>query len=179
MPLAMSALNFAHRAHAGQFRDGDSAIPYLHHPLEVAHLLRWIGGVAEESQIAAALLHDTVEEGGAALSEIESEFGSRVSTLVSELTRTEPALDQIASLTKKEVYELRTNLMLSDIDRMSPEAQRIKLADRLSNWREAKLVRSSKRLDRYRTQTKQILKAIPRRVSPRLWDTLFEECDSE
>ena len=113
------------------------------------------------------------------MSEIESEFGSRVSTFVSELTRTEPALDQIASLTKKEVYELRTNLMLSDIDRMSPEAQRIKLADRLSNWREAKLVRSSKRLDRYRTQTKQILKAIPRRVSPRLWDTLFEECDSE
>lgn len=160
-------------------RDGESALPYLHHPLEVAHLLRWLGGVTDEAQIAAAILHDTVEESGVSAAQIEEEFGVKISSLVDELTRTEPTQDQVAARTKQEIYELRTSLMMQGILKMSPEAQRIKLADRLSNWREAKLVRPRKKLARYRAQTKLILKAIPRSVSPPLWDTLSRECDSE
>lgn len=176
MTLTDAALDFAHRAHLGQTREGKSPLPYLHHPLEVAWLLAHVGGVSDCEAIAAALLHDTVEEANVRLEKIEEEFGSRVCILVRELTRREPSGEAASALTKEDLYDLRTSLLLEGIKQMSPTAQRIKLADRLSNWRHAEKVRRPKRLERYRRQTKSILAAIPRSVSPTLWDTLNAEC---
>lgn len=178
MTLTDAALDFAHQAHLGQTREGRELVPYLHHPLEVAWLLTHLGGVSDCEEIAAALLHDTVEESHACLEQIEQEFGSRVCALVRELTRTEPSAEAASSLTKKNLYELRTKLLLKGIRQMSATAQKIKLADRLSNWRHAQKVRTPKRLQRYRIQTKSILDAIPRSVSPLLWDTLKAECSN-
>ncbi len=178
MNLPAAALEFAHNSHRGQSREGDAGIPYLHHPLEVASLLFQIGGVADHEDIAAAILHDTIEEGGISQNDIEEKFGRVISHLVGELTRAEPSEDQAQVLTKIELYELRTNLLLAGIKVMSPRAQRIKLADRLSNWREAKAVRRTKKLARYGRQTLAILEVIPRSVCPPLWDTLKEECSN-
>lgn len=176
MTLTDAALDFAHRAHLSQTREGKAPLPYLHHPLEVAWLLAHLGGVSDCEEIASALLHDTVEEANVSLEKIEEEFGSRICSLVRELTRNEPLAEVTSAMSKKDLYDLRTKLLLQGINEMSPTAQRIKLADRLSNWRHAQKVRTRKRLERYRIQTKSILAAIPRSVSPPLWDTLKAEC---
>ena len=176
MELTAAALEFAHQAHQGQFREGAASLPYLHHPLEAAGLLFHIGGVTDPEEISAAILHDTIEEGGVSLAEIEERFGAKTGRLVSELTRKEPTPQEALGLSRDQLYELRTRLLLEGISRMSEAALRIKLADRLSNWREARVVRSKKKLDRYRLQTQAILAAIPRSVSPPLWDTLKAEC---
>lgn len=177
MSLLHDALAFAAECHKDEVRDGRDSLPYLHHPLEVAHILRWEAGVTDTEVLTAALLHDTIEEGGAELEEIQVKFGLRVAELVGELTRSEPSPEETAGKTKEEVYQLRTEMMLKEIRLMSPTAKLIKLADRLSNLREAVLVRTVRKLNRYKQQTRLILLEIPRDTSPQLWDKLAALCD--
>ncbi len=177
MNLLHAALAFAADCHKDEVRDGSFSLPYLHHPLEVAHILRWKSGVIDSEILASAILHDTVEEGGAELGDIESRFGARTASLVGELTRSEPTMEETSGLSKESVYQLRTTMLLADIRHMSAEAKMIKLADRISNLNEAVLVRGPRRLQRYKEQTKLILAEIPRDISPALWDTLESLCD--
>lgn len=177
MNLLHAALAFAAECHKDQNRDGSFCLPYLHHPLEVAQILRWQGGVIDSEILSAAILHDTVEEGGADFEVLEEKFGSRSAGFVRELTRTEPTPEQKLGLGKEEIYILRTELMLNDIRQMSAEAKTIKLADRISNLQEAILVRGPRRLARYKEQTLLILQEIPRETSPALWDKLRALCD--
>jgi guanosine-3',5'-bis(diphosphate) 3'-pyrophosphohydrolase len=175
--LLHAALAFAAECHKEAVRDGRDSLPYLHHPLDVANILRWEAGITNQEVLCAALLHDTIEEGGAQIAEIQEKFGLRVAELVDELTRTEPSPEETAGKTKEEIYQLRTEMMLKEIRIMSQSAGLIKLADRLSNLREAVLVRTPKKLLRYKEQTRLILQEIPREISPQLWDTLAGLCD--
>ncbi|MCG9895498.1 MAG: HD domain-containing protein [Fimbriimonadaceae bacterium] len=175
MTLLHRATLFAAEAHPGQDRDGEAALPYLHHPLEVARNLRWVAGVTDPEMLAAALLHDVVEETGRTLEELEDRFGTRVAGLVRELTRTEPSAEQTEGLSRDEVRELRSRMLLEEIARMSPEAQIIKLCDRLSNLEEAGWTRSEKRYRRYVKQSRRFLEIIPRTVNPPAWDRLRQE----
>ena len=77
--LLNRAYVFAMKAHGSQLRaSGD---PYFHHPVEVAGILT--GFKLDSASIATALLHDTVEDTGATLEEIERLFGRTVARLVS------------------------------------------------------------------------------------------------
>lgn len=78
------ALDFARARHAGQKRGGGG--DYLCHPLRVALLLWETGGVKDPNMIAAALLHDTVEDGGADPFDIEDAFGHKIGDLVRAMT---------------------------------------------------------------------------------------------
>ena len=83
--LIKSAEIFARSRHAGQFRKGDAQEPYIVHVEEVAELVTAWGG--SESAIAAAWLHDTVEDcPPTSFAEIEQEFGSEVAGIVREMT---------------------------------------------------------------------------------------------
>jgi guanosine-3',5'-bis(diphosphate) 3'-pyrophosphohydrolase len=82
-PLVRSAWEFAREAHAGQRREVDGA-PFVLHPLEVAVLLR--GADAGDLLVAAGLLHDAVEQGGATLDGLEAAFGPHVARLVADVT---------------------------------------------------------------------------------------------
>lgn len=72
-PMALKAFYLADNAHAGQTRK--SGEPYIEHPMSVAELL-WHQGIKEDEIIAAAILHDTIEDTSLTLSEIYNEINS-------------------------------------------------------------------------------------------------------
>lgn len=166
------ALRWAAELHSGQVRDGAMALPYITHPVEVLIRLRWVGGILDEELLCVAVLHDTLEECDVDASEIERRFGSRVASLVKELTRYEPGPSETAGLTSDQIYELRSRTLLDEIANMSSEAMAVKLSDRLSNLEEAVRVRALKKLKRYVQQTDAILNAVPKSVNPDLWDAV-------
>ncbi|MGI8924340.1 MAG: hypothetical protein ACR2HJ_09945 [Fimbriimonadales bacterium] len=62
---------------------------------------------------------------------------------------------------------------------ISPESQTIKLADRLSNVVGAHATREGKKLKRYIEQTEKLLRIVPRKVNPALWDAVKREADKQ
>jgi (p)ppGpp synthase/HD superfamily hydrolase len=121
--LVRDALDTARDAHAGQTRNGSDGAPYIEHPLAVADLLAE-QGFAEEV-LAAALLHDVVEESETGVPEIAVRFGKPVGGLVDALTDEE----------KIEDYERRKEAHRAQVAAAGPEALAIYAADKLTNIR--------------------------------------------
>lgn len=134
--------------------------------------LRYIGGLTDEAVLAAAALHDVVEECGVTLEDVESRFGAEVGALVREVTRQEPAAETAAGLSEAELWDVRSRMLLEEIGAMSPRAQAIKLADRASNLTSALATRTGEKKARYIRQSYLILEIIPRDVNPALWDAV-------
>ncbi len=115
------AAAFAAKAHEGVFRKG-TRIPYITHPIEAAVIVS--GFTEDEEMIAAALLHDVVEDAGVTREQLEADFGSRVAHLVA---------DESEDKTKS-WFERKQNT----VRRMSGASRDIKilmLGDKLSNIR--------------------------------------------
>jgi hypothetical protein len=83
LPLAHSAVEFAEDRHAGQRRRSDDA-PFVVHPLEVASLLHRSG--YPDRVVAAAVLHDVLEDTDVERSQLEELFGKEVSDLVADVS---------------------------------------------------------------------------------------------
>jgi len=83
-PLVHSALEQARADHAGQVRNGSGGMPYIEHPIAVAARLEE-QGYGEEA-VAAALLHDVVEDSETTLDELREKFGEAVAGIVGVLT---------------------------------------------------------------------------------------------
>jgi myo-inositol-1(or 4)-monophosphatase len=83
MELASEAIAFAVKAHDGMRRKGND-VPYILHPMEAAVIVGTMS--ADQELIAAAALHDVVEDAGITLDEIEAKFGRRVRELVASET---------------------------------------------------------------------------------------------
>ena len=83
MELVSEAISFAVKAHDGMRRKKSKA-PYILHPMEAAVIVGTISD--DQNLIAAAILHDVVEDAGIAIDEIEEKFGSRVRELVESET---------------------------------------------------------------------------------------------
>jgi (p)ppGpp synthase/HD superfamily hydrolase len=124
MPLVEKAFDFAREAHKGQKRKYTGG-PYFDHPVEVAKIVK--GVFHTEEMIAAALLHDVVEDCGVLLAEIEEKFGARVRYLVDMLSDPEKLPGNRAAR-KAQVRE-RWQTAPSAAD----DARTIKLADMISN----------------------------------------------
>jgi (p)ppGpp synthase/HD superfamily hydrolase len=169
MRMVEDAIAFATRRHAGQWLEGECPLPYILHPLEVLMRLRYEGGVTDEELLATAVLHDVVEQAGAKPSSVRKRFGSRVADLVMELTRKEPDPSLVEALSKDQLWELRANLLLSEIAAMSPDAQKVKLADRRCNLELAIAGKKNAKLERYVWQTRRILGTIPCERLPGIW----------
>lgn len=169
------AIEFAVAAHAGDYRDGDTPLPYVSHVIEVMSLLRYVGGVLDEELLVIACLHDVLEETSCTPDLLEEQFGSRVAQGVVALTRYEPTTAERESLTEKQIWELRSSILLAEIAQMPQEIQAVKLADRLANIRQAKVTRKPKKLARYKRQTEEMLRLIPSSVNPTLWQAVFVE----
>jgi RelA/SpoT family (p)ppGpp synthetase len=125
-PLLNRAYVYAMRAHGEQKRaSGD---PYFSHPLEVAAILTDLK--LDDATIAAALLHDTIEDTAATRIEIDQMFGKDIGALVEGLTK----LKKLDLVTKeaKQAENLR-KLLLAIADDV--RVLLIKLADRLHNMR--------------------------------------------
>ncbi len=124
--LLNRAYVYAMRAHGEQKRaSGD---PYISHPLEVAAILTRLK--LDDATIAAALLHDTIEDTDATRAEIDRLFGHEIGLLVEGLTKLK-RLD-LVSKEAKQAENLR-KLLLAIADDV--RVLLIKLADRLHNMR--------------------------------------------
>ncbi|HPL30736.1 MAG TPA: bifunctional (p)ppGpp synthetase/guanosine-3',5'-bis(diphosphate) 3'-pyrophosphohydrolase, partial [Anaerolineae bacterium] len=126
-----SAYDFAAKAHEGQVRA--SGEPYLEHPLSVGLTLAEYQ--LDAAAIAAALLHDVVEDCDVTLEDIESRFGSDVARLVDGVTK----LKRLVSRGEEREIDSRTQaenlrkLLMATADDL--RVVLIKLADRLHNMR--------------------------------------------
>lgn len=84
--LFIDANYFAAKAHEGQLRQGVLRLPYITHPLEVVNILAMAGFANDYEILAAAILHDVVEDCGVPLETLRAEFGDVVASLVQEVT---------------------------------------------------------------------------------------------
>ena len=124
--LLNRAYVYAMKAHGGQKRaSGD---PYFSHPLEVAAILTNLK--LDDATIAAALLHDTIEDTDATRAEIDAVFGSDIGQLVEGLTKLNRL--ELVSREAKQAENLRKLLLAIAED---VRVLLVKLADRLHNMR--------------------------------------------
>lgn len=89
--LVADALTLAREAHAGQIRNGSGGMPYIEHPQAVAALLAEHG--FGDEVLAAALLHDVVEDSETTVEELRERFGEPVAGLVDTLSDDESIAD--------------------------------------------------------------------------------------
>ncbi|MEM8694906.1 MAG: HD domain-containing protein [Pseudomonadota bacterium] len=122
--LLLEAAHFAADRHRDQRRKGRGAVPYVNHPLDVAALLAE-HGIDEIDLLAAAILHDTVEDTDTEIEEIEQRFGPHIAAIVGEVTDDK-------SLEKAE----RKRLQIEHAPHKSREAKLLKIADKTCNLRD-------------------------------------------
>ena len=128
MELVSEAIAFAVKAHDGMRRKKSEA-PYILHPMEAAVI---VGTVSEDQTlIAAAALHDVVEDAGITLDEVEERFGKRVRELVESETE-----DKRADLPPSDTWRIRKEESLRVLKNTDDIAVLIVwLGDKLANMR--------------------------------------------
>ncbi|WP_170006265.1 HD domain-containing protein [Bacillus fonticola] len=119
-----SAQDLATRAHAHQVRD--SGEPYITHPEAV--FFRLCHEQADADTLAAAWLHDVVEDTDVTLDSIREQFGETIAFFVEGLTKGPRQLNE-----PKELYRTRQNHRLLDYVMQDPRIGLIKCCDRLHN----------------------------------------------
>ena len=125
LPLILRALDFAALKHRDQRRKDAQASPYINHPIALANVLVHEGGVSEPLVLAAALLHDTLEDTQTTPAELNATFGDAITRVVEEVTDDK-------SLLKAE----RKRLQIEHAATISREAKLVKLADKICNVRD-------------------------------------------
>jgi len=117
----LDAIVFARMKHVNQFRK-DGRTPYVTHLLRVAKSLEAIFGVRDLKVLAAAVLHDTIEDTTTDYDDLEERFGSEVADLVGWLTKD-----------KRLPEKMREAVYLKALRKAPVEAKFIKLADVYDN----------------------------------------------
>ena len=155
--LVEKAYFIAKKAHEGQFRF--SGEPYIIHPVSVAIILYNLGMDGES--MAAALLHDVVEDTDMTKENIQEEFGEDVANLVEGVTK----LGKVPIFTKEEQQAENVRKMLMA---MSQDIRVIiiKLADRIHNMRTLSFMRPDKRREKAQ-ETLEIYAPIAHRLGIR------------
>lgn len=120
--LLFRALTFASEKHQHQRRKDAEARPYINHPIAVATILANEGGITSPEILAAAILHDTIEDTETCREELAGLFGEKIAAIVTEVTDDK-------SLPKIE----RKQLQIAHGPTLSDE---VKLADKISNLRD-------------------------------------------
>ena len=125
LALLLKALAFAAARHRDQRRKDAGASPYINHPIALADVLVNEGRVHDVTVLAAALLHDTLEDTETQPGEIESGFGAGILGVVLEVT-------DDRNLAKAD----RKRLQIEHAAHISREAKLVKLADKICNLRD-------------------------------------------
>ncbi|THB85072.1 HD domain-containing protein, partial [Pantoea allii] len=156
--LEEQARRFATEAHAsaGQRRKYTDE-PYIVHPAAVVELVRSVSH--DEALLAAAWLHDTVEDTATTRNDIEAHFGERVASLVEMLTNNTPT--EAKNRAARKLAHFRHTASAS------PDAQTIKLADIIDNTRA--IVRFDPDFARVYLVEKQIQIELLKQGDAQLW----------
>jgi guanosine-3',5'-bis(diphosphate) 3'-pyrophosphohydrolase len=121
----LAAAAFAADKHRDQRRKGEDASPYINHPIAVANVLANEAGITDPVTLAAALLHDTIEDTKTTAEELNAAFGPEITGVVVEVTDDK-------NLEKAE----RKRLQIEHAGSLSRRAQLVKLADKICNVRD-------------------------------------------
>ena len=166
LALLFRALAFAAHKHRDQRRKDAEASPYINHPIALAEVLAGEGGVADAEVLAAALLHDTIEDTDTSRAELEREFGARIASMVAEVTDDK-------SLPKAD----RKRLQIEHAAGLSQGAKLVKLADKICNLRDisasAPVNWSLQRQQEYFDWAKAVIDQV--RGSDRKLEKLFDD----
>jgi (p)ppGpp synthase/HD superfamily hydrolase len=156
LPLTLSAIEFARERHGEQRRDGDGA-PFLLHPLEVASLLE--RSEYPDYVVAAAVLHDVLEDTDAVPEEIRERFGKDVCELVAVVSDDASVADE----------EERKDRVRERVRATGGYAPAVYAADKVSKVRELRMLLASgldlraaaTKLARYRKSLEMLEQTIP------------------
>jgi len=121
------AIVFAVKAHNGAERKG-KGFPYIVHPMEAVAIAATMSN--DQELLAAAALHDTVEDTDVTLKDIEREFGHRIAELVEAESDIE-----FEGKSRQESWRLRKEEAIERLSVASNEVKIVALADKLSNIR--------------------------------------------
>ncbi|WP_231478015.1 HD domain-containing protein [Xylanibacter brevis] len=121
------AIVFAVRAHAGTERRG-KGFPYVVHPLEAMAIVATM--TPDQELLAAAALHDTVEDTDVTTEQIRLEFGERVAALVA--AETDIRMD---GMKREDSWHARKQAAIDRLAQASTDAKMVALGDKLSNMR--------------------------------------------
>jgi len=121
------AIIFAVKAHAGTERRG-KGYPYIVHPMEAVEIVSTM--TADQELLAAAALHDTVEDTDVTVEQIREEFGPRVAALVADESDEMPE-----GVSEEESWHSRKQAAIDRLSRSSHDAKMVALGDKLSNMR--------------------------------------------
>lgn len=123
--LILKAVSFAGEKHRNQRRKDPEATPYINHPIGLATVLNAEGGVNDVAVLAAAILHDTIEDTNTTEEELRAAFGDEITNIVLEVTDDK-------SLPKAE----RKRLQVEHAVHASAKAKLVKIADKICNLRD-------------------------------------------
>ena len=125
--LVDKAIVFATRAHQGTERRG-KGFPYIVHPLEAMAIVATITNAPD--LLAAAVLHDTVEDTDVTLDDLKQEFGEHIANLVADETDVKHTPDG-----KKLTWKERKQRDMDNLKAASREVKIVAIGDKLSNMR--------------------------------------------
>ena len=125
LALLLKALAFAAHKHRDQRRKDRAASPYINHPIALATVLTLEGRITDPGILAAALLHDTIEDTRASYEELRKAFGTRVAKIVLEVTDN-----------KRLRKHTRKRMQVEHAPALSRGAKLVKLADKICNLRD-------------------------------------------
>lgn len=164
------ALNRAYvytmKAHGTQTRaSGD---PFFSHPVEVAGILSSMK--LDSASIITGLLHDTVEDTGATIEEIESMFGADIAKLVDGVTKLSRIELQSDQSKQAENFRKLVLAMSEDI-----RVLLVKLADRLHNMRTLHFLKDADKRKRIARETLEIYAPLCERIGIQQWKDELED----
>ena len=121
------AIIFAVKAHAGTERRG-KGFPYIVHPMEAMEIVATM--TPDQELLAAAALHDTVEDTDVTVEQLRAEFGSRIASLVADESDEMPT-----DIPESASWHARKQAAIDRLARASRDAKMVALGDKLSNMR--------------------------------------------
>ncbi len=121
------AIIFAVKAHAGTERRG-KGFPYIVHPMEAMEIVATI--TPDQELLAAAALHDTVEDTDVTVEEIRAQFGDRIASLVAAESDEMPE-----GVSEEDSWHARKKAAIDRLAAASHDAKIVALGDKLSNMR--------------------------------------------
>jgi (p)ppGpp synthase/HD superfamily hydrolase len=166
MDIVTKAQVFATAAHAAvKHVRKYTGEPYINHPIHVMSIVKTVPHTAE--MLAAALLHDTVEDTGVTIELIEQEFGSEVANLVSWLTDVSKPTDGNR--------KVRKTIDRKHTAKAPAAAKTVKLADLISNTQS--IVKYDMNFaETYLEEKMELLSVLQHGGDPELWKQAHQLC---
>jgi (p)ppGpp synthase/HD superfamily hydrolase len=125
--LLDKAIIYAVKAHANTERRG-KGFPYIVHPMEAMEIVASI--TPDQELLAAAALHDVVEDTDRTLEEIRAEFGDRIADLVAAESE-----EEVKGMSEEASWHMRKQAVIDRLAKEPKDAKIVSMGDKLSNMR--------------------------------------------